>query len=128
MPARHAPTDRKALVVTAPLRYGGRSANMNSSAINKHCAFRQVSASKSATTQSCKPLAVMVGRPPHIKPFGQIQLFCRPDDSCLIRLSLSFRNSFANFFACELIDKYLSDHKISSTKTGNKSIPCADNR
>jgi len=37
-------TDRKALVVTAPLRYGGGSANMNSSAFNKHCAFRQVSA------------------------------------------------------------------------------------
>ena len=38
-------TDRKALVVTAPLRYGGGSANMNSIAINKHSAFRQVSAS-----------------------------------------------------------------------------------
>jgi len=31
--------------ITAPLRYGGRSANMNSSAFNKYCAFRQVSAS-----------------------------------------------------------------------------------
>jgi len=28
--------------ITAPLRYGERSANSNSSAINKHCAFRQV--------------------------------------------------------------------------------------
>jgi hypothetical protein len=31
--------------LTAPLRYGGESANMNSSAFNKQCAFRQVSAS-----------------------------------------------------------------------------------
>ena len=31
--------------LAAPLHYGGRSANMNSSAINKHCEFRQVSAS-----------------------------------------------------------------------------------
>ena len=30
---------------TAPLRYGGGSANMNISAINKQCALRQVSAS-----------------------------------------------------------------------------------
>jgi hypothetical protein len=36
----------KALVVTAPLRYGGGSANTNSSAINKQCAFRQVSVPK----------------------------------------------------------------------------------
>ncbi len=31
--------------ITAPLRYGGESAYMNSNAINKQCAFRQVSAS-----------------------------------------------------------------------------------
>jgi hypothetical protein len=31
--------------VTAPLRYGGQSANMNISAINKHCSLRQVTAS-----------------------------------------------------------------------------------
>ena len=31
--------------LTAPLRYGGGSANINSSAINKRCAFRQVSTS-----------------------------------------------------------------------------------
>lgn len=31
--------------VTAPLRYGGESGNMNSSTFNKQCAFRQVSAS-----------------------------------------------------------------------------------
>jgi len=31
--------------VTAPLHYGGGSANINSCAINKQCAFRQVSAS-----------------------------------------------------------------------------------
>lgn len=30
--------------LTAPLRYGGGIANINSSAINKQCAFRQVSA------------------------------------------------------------------------------------
>lgn len=35
----------KKLVLTAPLRYGEVSANMNSSAINKQCAYRQVSAS-----------------------------------------------------------------------------------
>jgi hypothetical protein len=45
MPAPHTTTDRKALAITAPLRYGGGSANMNSCAINKQCAFRQVSAS-----------------------------------------------------------------------------------
>ena len=39
-------TDRKALAITAALHYGGRSEYMNSSAINKHCALRQVSASK----------------------------------------------------------------------------------
>jgi hypothetical protein len=32
-------------LVTAHLRYGGGSANINSSAINKHCAFRRVCAS-----------------------------------------------------------------------------------
>ena len=35
----------KKLLLTAPLRYGGGSANINSSAINKQCAFRQVSTS-----------------------------------------------------------------------------------
>ena len=38
-------TERKALAITAPLRYGGGSGIINSSAINKQCAFRQVSAS-----------------------------------------------------------------------------------
>lgn len=33
------------MLVTAPLHYGGRSAKMNSSAINKHGALRQFSAS-----------------------------------------------------------------------------------
>jgi hypothetical protein len=33
------------LGITAPLRYGGGSANINSCAINKQCASRQVSAS-----------------------------------------------------------------------------------
>jgi hypothetical protein len=37
-----AQTDRKALAITAPLRYGGENANRNSSAFNKHCAFRLV--------------------------------------------------------------------------------------
>jgi hypothetical protein len=37
--------DKETLLPTAALRYGGRSANMNSSAINKHSAFRQVCAS-----------------------------------------------------------------------------------
>jgi len=32
------------LGITAPLRYGGGIANINSCAINKQCAFRQVSA------------------------------------------------------------------------------------
>ena len=39
--------EQQAEPLTAPLRYGGRSANMNSSAINKHSSFRQVSASNS---------------------------------------------------------------------------------
>ena len=41
-------------VITAPLRYGGRSANMNSSAINKHSAFRQVSASNPPQRKAAK--------------------------------------------------------------------------
>jgi hypothetical protein len=35
---------KKSQPLTAPLRYGGESANMNSYAINKQCALRQVSA------------------------------------------------------------------------------------
>ena len=44
----------KALVVTAPLRYGGGSANIKSSAINKQCAFRQVSASNPPQRKAAK--------------------------------------------------------------------------
>ena len=40
--------------ITAPLRYGGGSANMNSSAINKQCAFRQVSASNPPQRKAAK--------------------------------------------------------------------------
>lgn len=36
---------KKSQPLTAPLRYGGGSANINRSAINKQYAFRQVSAS-----------------------------------------------------------------------------------
>ena len=32
-------------LITAPLRYGGGSGNINSSAFNKHCAGRQLSSS-----------------------------------------------------------------------------------
>ena len=39
---------------TAPLRYGGGSANSNSSAINKKCAFRQVSASNPPQRKAAK--------------------------------------------------------------------------
>jgi len=35
MPAQHTTTDRKALAITAPLRYGGGSANISSCATNK---------------------------------------------------------------------------------------------
>lgn len=38
-------TDRKALAITAPLRYGGESGNLNGCAFNKQSAFRQVSGS-----------------------------------------------------------------------------------
>jgi len=48
-------TDRKALAITAPLRYGGESGNINSCAINKKCAGRQFSASN-PPSQSRKPL------------------------------------------------------------------------
>ena len=40
--------------VTAPLRYGGGSANIKSSAINKQCAFRQVSASNPPQRKAAK--------------------------------------------------------------------------
>jgi hypothetical protein len=40
--------------VTAPLHYGGESANMNSSAINKQCAFRQVCASNPPQRKAAK--------------------------------------------------------------------------
>jgi len=43
--------------LTAPLRYGGGSANMNSSAINKQCAFRQVSASNPPQRKAAKRYA-----------------------------------------------------------------------
>jgi hypothetical protein len=35
--------DNKKLVLTAPKKNGGGSANMNSCASNKHCAYRQLS-------------------------------------------------------------------------------------
>lgn len=38
-------TGIKALAITAPLRYGGGSVTLNSSAINKQCRFRQLSTS-----------------------------------------------------------------------------------
>jgi hypothetical protein len=40
--------------VTAVLRYGGRSANINSSAFNKLCAGRQVSASNPPQRKAAK--------------------------------------------------------------------------
>lgn len=40
--------------ITAPLRYGGGSANINSIAINKLCAFRQVSASNPPQRKAAK--------------------------------------------------------------------------
>ena len=40
--------------VTAPLRYGGGSGNINSCAFNKHCAFRQVSASTPPQRKAAK--------------------------------------------------------------------------
>lgn len=40
--------------VTAVLRYGGHSANINSSAFNKLCAGRQVSASNPPQRKSAK--------------------------------------------------------------------------
>ena len=47
-------TDDKALAITAPLRYGGGSWNMNSSAINKQSAFRQISASNPPQRKAAK--------------------------------------------------------------------------
>ena len=44
----------KALAITAPLRYGGERANRNISAINKQCAFRQVSASNPPQRKAAK--------------------------------------------------------------------------
>ena len=43
--------------LTAPLRYGGRSANMNSSAINKHRGYRQAGASNPPLRQLAKRYA-----------------------------------------------------------------------
>jgi len=40
--------------VTAPLRYGGGSANINSCAFNKHCAGRQFSASNPPQRKAAK--------------------------------------------------------------------------
>ncbi len=40
--------------LTAPLRYGGGSGNMNICAINKHSAFRQVSASNPPQRKAAK--------------------------------------------------------------------------
>jgi hypothetical protein len=37
--------EKEKRLITAPLHYGGGSRNINSCAINKQCAFRQVSAS-----------------------------------------------------------------------------------
>lgn len=42
------------LGITAPLRYGGGSANINSCAINQQCAFRQVSASNPPQRKAAK--------------------------------------------------------------------------
>lgn len=42
---RHYTAQTEGQPVTAPLRYGGGSANINSCAINKQCAYRQVSES-----------------------------------------------------------------------------------
>lgn len=47
-------TREEILVLTAPLRYGGGSANINSCAINKQCAFRQVSASNPPQRKAAK--------------------------------------------------------------------------
>lgn len=55
--------DNKAQLVTAPLRYGGGSANTNSSAINKHCAFRQVSASNPPQRKAANRQGQLVGVP-----------------------------------------------------------------
>ena len=44
----------KKLQLTAPLLYGGGSANRNSSAINKQCALRQVSASNPPQRKAAK--------------------------------------------------------------------------
>ena len=47
-------SDKKALAITAPLRYGGGSANINSCAINKHCAGRQFSVPKPPQRKAAK--------------------------------------------------------------------------
>lgn len=44
----------KKLAITAPLHYGGESANINSCAINKQSAFRQVSASNPPQRKAAK--------------------------------------------------------------------------
>jgi hypothetical protein len=40
--------------LTAPLRYGGGSGNINSCALNKHCAGRQFSASNPPQRKAAK--------------------------------------------------------------------------
>ncbi len=54
MSARHTLTDRKALAITAVLRYGGGRANINSSAFNKLCAGRQFSVSNPPQRKAAK--------------------------------------------------------------------------
>lgn len=46
--------EKEKRLITAPLRYGGGSGNMNSSAFNKHCAFRQFSSSNSPQRKAAK--------------------------------------------------------------------------
>ena len=46
-------------LITAVLRNGGRSANMNSSAINRQCAFRQVSASNPPQRKAANRYAIL---------------------------------------------------------------------
>jgi len=45
---------QKGQQVTAPLRYGGGSGNINSCAFNKHCAGRQFSASNPPQRKAAK--------------------------------------------------------------------------
>ena len=52
--------DRKALVVAAPLRYSGGSANINSRAINKQCELKQISASNPPQLKAARRFLVFV--------------------------------------------------------------------